>query len=492
MRGARRATSGARGGARRGRRRGSLLVHAFGLAGLLLVYLPILTPNNVGFDSRWYHLGIAEHYAATGAVQRFPEGWWVGAGPHLASFLYTWAFLLPFGRITDRIELAAHLELSVFLFSLLGIPALVRRLVPPRSGGSPYRHAWVARFLFPGVFLYDSSLCLGADHVARVLRRPHLPPPPPRHGAWLRGSVSSSPWRSPARCSPSTRAAIVLVVPALLAVALRAVVLLVRALRRRAGAPPVRAAFAGPLAALGAGLAFTAPHWLKNAVWYGDPLYPALHALARPRPWTADSAVRFDIGFASAYWAAPRSLAGLGRTLGALFTFSFVPNDWDRFHGATPVFGSLFTLSLAALPFLKHTKRIWGLVAATHLGIFAWYWINHQDRYLQAALPWMAAATAAVLGLCFGRGSRHGWRRARWWRSRSSGGPTSYFIPAHVYAGVPAKAVLELLLAHRGQARQGPAHLRGLLRRRGQGAPGGRPRCSCTSSTPTWASAFPR
>ena len=428
----------------------ALLVHAFGLLGLFAVYFAILTPNNVAFDSRWQHLGIAEHYAAVGAVQRFPEGWFVGASPHLASFLYTWAFLLPGGRIVDHIELAAHLELTVFVVGLLGIPALVRRLVRPATLGPVYRYAWAARFLFPGIFLYDSSLCLGADHIASAYAAPI-------YLLLLRA------WRdlTPRTCVLLALAlsgailtkytgALILVAPAIVAVALRAVVLALRALRdrmRRREAPArFRAAWAGPLAATFAGVAFTAPHWLKNLVWYGDPLYPVLHNLIKhPRPWTADSAARFDIGLALQFWRPERTLAGVARTLGALFTFSFVPNDWERFHGSTPVFGSLFTLCLAALPFLTRTRRVWALYAATHLGIFTWYWIHHQDRYLQAALPWMAAATAVVLGLAWrqGRAARIGVGamvalQVVW-------GADVYFMPAHVFLGVPAKAVIDIL-----------------------------------------------
>lgn len=426
----------------------ALLVHAFGLLGLLAVYFAILSPNNVAFDSRWQHLGIAEHYAAVGSVQRFPEGWFIGAAPHLASFLYTWAFLLPGGRIVDHIELAAHLELTVFACGLIGIPALVRRLVRPAALGPVYRYAWAARFLFPGIFLYDSSLCLGADHIASVFAAPiYLL----LLRAWKdlapRACVLLALALSGAILTKYT-GALILVAPAIAAVALRAVVLAFRALRDRLRHQPVhfRAAWAGPLAAIAGGLLFTAPHWVKNIVWYGDPLYPVLHKVFQhPRPWTADSAARFDIGLALQFWRPERTLAGVARTLGALFTFSFVPNDWERFHGSTPVFGSLFTLSLVALPFLARTRRLWGLYAATHLGVFAWYWIHHQDRYLQAVLPWMAAATAAVLGLAWREGLAARLAVGAMVALQVVWGADVYFMPAHVFLGVPAKAVIDIL-----------------------------------------------
>ena len=114
----------------------------------------------------------------------------------------------------------------------------------------------------------------------------------------------------------------------------------------------------------------TAPHWLKNWIWHGDPLYPLLHGKLALRPWTSDSAERFVWGFLEAeMWKPTRDWAGVKKTLEALFTFSFVPNDWPKFHGKVPVFGSLFTLALLALPFVRASRRVWGLFAAAHLGV---------------------------------------------------------------------------------------------------------------------------
>src|SRR6185437_4898602 len=119
---------------------------AFSVIGFGLIYFNILKPDNLQFDSRWKHTALAEEYAASGGVRRFAEGWTVETNPHLATYVYLWGFLLPFGRLLDRIELAAHLEFTIFVATTLMIPALVRRMVP----GTPARYAWVARFLFPG------------------------------------------------------------------------------------------------------------------------------------------------------------------------------------------------------------------------------------------------------------------------------------------------------------------------------------------------------
>ncbi|MCC6552966.1 MAG: hypothetical protein IT372_08090, partial [Polyangiaceae bacterium] len=437
-------------------------VAALGLLGLAMVYFSILTPGNVAFDSRWYHLGLAEHYAAAGAARRFDEGYVIGASPHLASFMYTWAFLLPAGKLFDRVELAAHIELVSFLWTLVGIPALVRLLVP-RSAGQGSRRSligltWVVRFLFPGVFLYDSSLSVGADHMAAIFAVPIY-------------TVLLRCWRdlSPRLCVllsmmlagaflTKYTAAITLLAFPVLAVLARAAWLLVARLRRGAeeGAPDRWAWCRGPLAAFFGGLAFTALHWGKNWIYYGDPLYPLFHRRLALRPWTADSSERWIWGYMEEqFWSPDYNWAGLTQSIKALWYFSFEPNDWVKFHGKVPVFGSLFTLLLLCVPLLRGTRRLWAMYGAAHLGLFCWYWVHHQDRYLQTLMPWMAAATACVIVLA--------WRAPT--AARLPGpaiaalrapllgllalqviwGGDVYFIPGHAMIKSPIKVVADLL-----------------------------------------------
>jgi hypothetical protein len=128
-----------------------------------------------------------------------------------------------------------------------------------------------------------------------------------------------------------------------------------------------------------------------------------------------------------------------------LLTQSFIPNDWPRFHGHVPVFGSLFTLTLFFLPLLRKTKRIAGLFLAVHCGFLCWYWTHHQDRYLQAILPWMTVATAGVLMLVW---RTHAVNRAAigvlvalqiiW-------GGDVYFISGHAMIRSPITAVADLI-----------------------------------------------
>jgi len=421
---------------------GTLLLWGFGLLALALVYFPILNPNNASFDARWQHLGIAEHYANAHGFVRFPEGWLIATSPHLAGVLYTWAFLLPWSMLFDRVELAAHIEFVCFLATLPAITVLVRRLIPRTTG----RAAWVARFVFPGIFVYDSGLILGADHIASLFAVPIFlsllrawPALDKRWMALLGIGVSGA-------VATKYSGALVLVGYPLLALGVRALVLAGKTALGRGGRREF--GWLGGIAAIAAvGVVLTAPHWLKNWVWYGNPVYPMLHAhFPGTHPWTADATARFELGYLKhELWRPERNLAGLWQSIKVLATFSFVPNDWKQFHGTIPVFGSLFTLSLLALPFSRPTRRLVSLFAAVHVGIFAWYWTHHQDRYLQAAMPWIAAATASVFVLV--------WRTGVVARIAGSAlvlvqvvwGGDAPFISSHIMTSQPLKASVDLL-----------------------------------------------
>lgn len=363
-------------------------VLAFGLVAVLMLYANTLVAGNVSYDARWYHMAMAEHYAAARAVTRFPEGWYMGAYPQLATYLYTWAFQLPWVRLVDRVWLCTHLEFAVFLFTLGAVPALVRRLVPNSRG----RATWVAVFLFPGIFLYDSSLCGGADHIAALWAIPIYlallrtwPALPVRFCLLLSLFLSAC-------LTTKYTAANVCVFP-ILAVAVRALVLQTRALLQPVRRAPAWQPMVGPLAALAVGLVLTAPHWAKNWYWYGDPVYPMLSKYLSLHPWNAEAGYRFDAFRRLAYHPTMNAvgITGAARALG---TYSV---DGSVYHGSVPVFGSLFTLTVFCLPLLRRIPRIAGLYLAGHVGLLAWFWLQPEERYLQTLVPWMAAGVAAVL-----------------------------------------------------------------------------------------------
>jgi hypothetical protein len=361
---------------------------AFGVLALGLVYLPIITPANLAFDSRFYHMAIAEHYAADGRIAMFREGWFMGAYPQLASYLYSWAFALPLALTFDKAEVASHLEFVLFLYTLATVPVLVRRLSP----GSRMRLSWVAVFLFPELFCYDSLLSGAADHIAAIWCVP----------IWIallrlfrefsaRGGVVLGLMMGGAMLSKYSVWGMV-IVPTL-AVVVRALVLGFRRFRGRRELG--QAWLVTPLVIAGVVLVATSPHWLKNLVWYHDPLYPLLHKYFPSRPWTPDNLLRFHT-YIPAEWTAERSWKGVRETLFAALDFSLVPRDWAGFHRDVPIFGSLFTLALACLPFVRRRGRLLLLYAAASAAVMQWYWSFHQDRYLQSYVPWMAAVVAAV------------------------------------------------------------------------------------------------
>ena len=420
-----------------------LLAIAFGFAGLLAIYFLILSPENVQFDSRWKHLALAEDYVAYGGVRRLDEGWVFDSRPHFTSYLFSWAFLLPKSRLFDRMLLSAHLEYVTFLITtLIGIPALVRRLVPRADP----RAVWAVRFLFPGVLLYDSSLAVGADHFGAMYGVPVC-------------LVTLFAWRTlaPRWCALLgvllAAAAMVKETTAMLLAPIPIMALAARVLWLTAKRPVSGLAGAsrlsvwrGPLLATGVGLLCSSPLWLTNWISHGDPVYPVLNRFLNVKPWTSESAYRLKWAYEEAnMWQPPHNFEGFLTSLKALFTFSFVPNDWGKLHGRTPVFGSLFTLLLPCLILCRGRLRLWGLVGWVHFSILCWYWVHHQDRYLQGILPLMASATAALLILAWRSGIIASCALSLLVVLQVVWGGDVYFFQTHSMAKSPLKKSIDLL-----------------------------------------------
>ncbi|MFZ5889483.1 MAG: hypothetical protein ACOY0T_00290 [Myxococcota bacterium] len=355
----------------------ALLLLALGLVG---TYLVIIVPMNIGADAHWYHLPIAERYASAGRITRFEDGWYLGVYPQLASVLYTWAFQSP-GLLNDHTALSSHIEWFLFVVTLASIAPLARRLL----GGRRVRFAGAMLFLFPGILLYDSSLITGADHVLAFWA-------PPLALALIRCGRDFNARNATLASLMLSGALLTKYQGSYFLVAAGLFLLGMTIKTRRLNVAAV---------AFLVGLVATSPHWLKNLIFHGDPLYPLLHERLSVRPFHPGAAELLK----QIYWAPQFLLHGsawekLRDTLVSLVSFSFVPHDWD-FHGQKPIFGSLFTLSLLVLPLLKAKLRVWLLVLGTHVGIATWFVTSHQDRFLQALLPWMVACTVAMLSLAW-------------------------------------------------------------------------------------------
>ncbi len=428
----------------------------FGLAGVGLIYFAILSPRNVAYDAYFYHLGLAQQYAVEGGIHASREAWLPAAIPHLSSVLYTWAFILPGMTMFERVICAAHLEFVIFLMTLASVPVLVRKLVPKAKAGL----SWAAVFLFPGLLVYDSALSVAADHINAFWAIPiYLMLLRSLRSLDVSHSGGVFAARNFALLSAFLAGAVLTKYQAMylaafptMAIAGAVVWNLGRAIIRRRDLiwPTLRTTFAALGTALAVGLLLTTPHWLKNLIWYGDPFFPYMTRFITSPKWVPDTYALFEGWNETQHrnWRPQGTLVEkLKQTAQALAMFSFQPHDWAKFHGKLPVFGSLFSLSLLLLPFLKKTKRIWVLVVATHIGIGIWYWTLHQDRYLQALLPWMACVVAATLALLW---------QAHWTAKplvctlvgvQIVWGGDAYFIPAHAMTGNSAMPVTVELLS---------------------------------------------
>jgi len=349
-----------------------------GLLGCLLLYAQMATPLNLGADTHWYHLPIAEHYATSGKISAFVEGWYPGAYPQLASILYTWAFCLPFGVLVDKTFLVSHLEWVFFVATLACLGVLARRV----SGSGRFPYAGAVLFLFPGIFVYDSGLIGAADHILAFFV--------PALGLALYRFLR---WRT---SGAAVILALVLSTAALcksqgvyFVPFVAACVLYVMIRHREIRAPLLLAAVA---------LLATSPHWAKNWIWYGDPVYPLLHS-AFPSPGTYEGAMDLlPQGLQEPrFRPQEEGLEFWGELLRTSVDFSFVPHNWKPFHGERPVFGFLYTLFLPVLFFQKKVKRVLLLAAGVQCAVAVWFATFQQDRYLQAALPWMVVVTVVAL-----------------------------------------------------------------------------------------------
>ena len=285
--------------------RGAIL--AFGGLGVLQLWFTILTPQNASYDARWRHLPIAEHYVAQGGIARFGEGWVNGAQPQLASLLYSWAFSRP-GAVFDRVETAAHMELAIFLATLVGVAAIARdssRAGPAVVGGV----VLVSRDL-----LLRLRSGLGARSHCRSFRGAHLPfgDAFPRH--------AKQTVRVAARCGRRWRARHQVHGSDLASAPAR------RRCLYGASAPPSRRRFPRGFRAALTALAiaiFTAPHWLRNTLYLRRSAIPGAEALAPVASWSPAA----DAPYESDYllFRPPLSVAGIYEMLKTLATFSFIP-----------------------------------------------------------------------------------------------------------------------------------------------------------------------
>ncbi|HYQ14301.1 MAG TPA: hypothetical protein VEQ58_01035, partial [Polyangiaceae bacterium] len=369
-----------------------VLLLAAGGACVGIVYLGVMTPEAINYDASWSHLTIAQDYAREGRLLPFPGDYYKSL-PHLASLLHTWSFCVP-GLIPQlRWMLALHQEFALFLWTLAGLSAACRWLCDDQR----LRGAWAGFFLFPIIFVYDHNLGGAADHIAAFFALPILLA---AARFWERGDV---------------RRGVLLgcLIGALLLTKYQAVYLiasvgvlfgprwllgLLRALRawRNDGRAQLWR-LACVIGAFVAAFALTAaPHFLKNAIFYHNPVYPFMQRVFPSRPSVPDAAFLFENTFTDVGWV-PKGTT-FERLLNALKltqTFSFEPHY--SFTKNFPSFGSLFTLLFPLVLLVKQRRRIAVGAVVGFVGLFTWAYTFNVDRNLQVLLPILAAVTCALI-----------------------------------------------------------------------------------------------
>jgi hypothetical protein len=382
-------------------------IAAFGVLCLGLMYLQLFSPDALNYDSTWCHLTVAQDYAREGRIVPFPADYAKNV-PQLTPMFHLFGFLAPGLNQPQRWMFALHNEFALFVWTLVGVAATVSWIVGDDAPRGPApTTAWAAFFLFPGIFVYDSNLGGAADHVLAFFALPVLlatarlgARPTPRNailwGAVVGGAILTK------------YQAVYFVFPA------AALVGLLWLLRRRPiardfdpgePAPARRLARTAAVACLAVAVV-VAPHFLRNVIFYKNPVYPFMQTVfTASTPRTPDSAFLVSHVFTDVNWEPKGTLfAKLVNALKMFFEFSFVPHYYFEFHHDVPTFGSLFTLLLPVVPFLGRRPRLWATVGVSSAAVLLWAFTFLVDRNLQTFLPLLVAATGATVVLAWRAG----------------------------------------------------------------------------------------
>ncbi len=409
-------------------RAAAFVAAGFGATCLAFLYLEALDPSSINFDATWYHYPIAQDYARTGCLIPFP-GDHHRTYPHLTSIVHTWALLVPGIKILPaHWMLSLHLEYSIVVWRVVGVAAAIRwALYGQRTPG-----AWAVFFLFPSLFVYDQNIGGSADHFLGFFAIPIL--------LAAARALSRFEWRwaivlgivMGGHLLTKYQGLYLLVGTTLVVVVRWGYVLALHALRRKRSPlgqrqRRLRRLLLAPALAMGVAIVVTAPHFVKNAVFYHNPLYPYARNVFKGS-WPnvdpdglpvreSDSAAEDDeaaSGEAPSREApapAPPPAAkskskpfapkhqGLKRQLWSLqqlYEYSFSTHN-RTFTDHRPYMGALFSLLLPCLLFVRRSKRIW---FATLLGAAAFMvWANTavNDRYLLSFYDLFIASAGALM-----------------------------------------------------------------------------------------------
>lgn len=372
------------------------LISALGACCIGLVYLGAMTPDALNYDSTWSHLVIAQDYARNGGIIKFWGNYNMGV-PHLASLVHTWGYTVPgLHHPALRWMMALHNEFGLFCWTLVGVTAGVRHMLAEPS----VRGAWAGFFLFPIIFVYDNNLGGAADHVAAFFVVPFylaaaaLWDRPNARFALLAGIAAAGGVLTKYQ-------AVYVIVPVALLFAARFAVLAVRVRRGTLRPADPKVGYADlvvvPLVLVGTVALLVAPHFLKNVIFYNNPLYPfAQDVFTGSTPSSPNFGPLIRYHFTDDNWR-PKgtTFEKLVHALKLFWSFSFSPHY--SLTRNVPAFGSLFTLLLPTLLVLRNAARIRFAAAVASGSVLLWAYTYNIDRNLQIFLPLIVCVTVALI-----------------------------------------------------------------------------------------------
>jgi hypothetical protein len=373
----------------------------FGALCLAVMYVELVSPDALNYDSTWYHLVVSQDYAREGRIVPFMASWTMNVA-HLTSIVQTWCFILPGPWPVDhpvRWMLTLHTEFTIFLWTLVTVAAALNW-----STGRRVSAGWAAFFLFPSIFVYDSNLGGSADHFLALFAAPLLL----ATGRAIRGL-------RPADCAlvgilgagatMTKLQSVYMLAPIALVLACRWIQLAAQRLLGRSEPPPWKSLVSGPLLAVAVLLVLASPQAIENWVWYHNPVYPFMpRVFVHSTPTMPDAAVLVENYYADWHWQAPTPLRQrIIEALELAVTFSFEPHY--SFIGDRPYFGSLFTVLSPLLLFLPNAKRLWLAFVLAMGALFLWGFTYRVDRNLQTFLPMLVVVTGAIIARAWDLGT---------------------------------------------------------------------------------------
>lgn len=367
------------------------LATAGGLIAFAILYAIAFTPEAISYDAAWYHLPVAHDYARLGRIVPFPSDY-NRALPQLASLVYAWGFLLPGIEHPFDWMMALHLEYSMVVWKAIGVSVGAQWVL----GDVRRRGLWAGYFLFPLVFAFGHSVVGGAEHFGGFWSAPMMV----ATGRLLR----DFDLRRCALLGIFAGAAILTKYQAIYMITACGGAIAVRWLWLVVHRGPEQRAIGwarmwrGPLLVIGIAALVAAPHFVKNAVFYGDPLYPFLQSAFPDTHPTHEHAQRLFSDMLGDPDNRPmeRGADRIWHAIALFFEFSFSPHYASGIQ-RWPVFGCLFILLMPCALFVRDSRRIWFGIWCAFAVIAVWGNTYMTDRYLNAVVPVFAAVTVALL-----------------------------------------------------------------------------------------------